>query len=592
MENSHQQFATEVKLEKDLQEARERLRAILEEIEDGYLEADLTGNITFCNAAFCRIRGYPPEKMIGLNYREYMRPEIARRVYEAFNKVYTTGLPNTAFDYEIIRADGEVRHVEISISLRRDLQDHPVGFRGIVRDITPRKQAEKELIAHRSRLEAIFRSVRDAIITVDPNMRIIAVNAAAEALCAIPAERLVGGALDDFTIPCDEPCRKVLTETLNTRAGIAEYQAVCPQKGAPTKKVVLSTAPLLGQQDEFLGAVLVIRDITRLDDLERELKERSRFHNLIGRSRPMQAVYRLLEDLADMETTVLITGESGTGKELVARALHNGGRRAVKPFVVVNCSALAENLLESELFGHVKGAFTGAIKDNPGRFQMAHKGTLVLDEIGDISPRIQLKLLRVLQEKSFERVGDARVCRVDVRVIACTHRNLKEMVRRGEFREDLYYRLKVMEIDLPPLRERPEDIPLLLEHFIAHFNRKYGKQIHAAADPVLKAFLDYDWPGNIRELEHAVERAFVLCRKDVIEIEHLPREVLSTPGQHRPRTVQKSAGDAAALAAALARTDWNKAKTARLLGINRRTLYRKLDQYGLKKPDSDQGNRM
>jgi two-component system, NtrC family, response regulator HydG len=287
-----------------------------------------------------------------------------------------------------------------------------------------------------------------------------------------------------------------------------------------------------------------------------------------------------------VDTTVLVTGESGTGKELVARALHYSGNRSFKPFVTVNCSALAENLLESELFGHVKGAFTGAIKDRQGRFQAADRGTILLDEIGDISPMIQLKLLRVLQEKEFERVGDSTPQKVNVRVIASTNRHLKEKVGRGEFRQDLYYRLKVVEVALPPLRDRREDLPLLVEHFRRIFNERFNKEIEGISSEVLGAFMEYPWPGNVRELEHAMEHAFVLCRGGAITFRHLPADIrgyASAAGTNRSRSEGRRSLDAREILEALHRTDWNKAKAARLLGIGRRTIYRKMELLGLER---------
>ncbi len=333
-----------------------------------------------------------------------------------------------------------------------------------------------------------------------------------------------------------------------------------------------------------MGAVLSIGDITRLSDLERELKARRTFKNLIGKSRKMQDIYELLEDLADVDTTVLITGESGTGKELVARALHHSGSRASGPMVTVNCSALAEYLLESELFGHVKGAFTGAIGNKEGRFQIAHEGTILLDEIGDISARIQLKLLRVLQEKEFERVGESKPIKVDVRIIACTNQNLREKVRRGEFREDLYYRLKVVEVGLPPLHERPEDIPLLVDHFCEVFNKGFGKNIEGLSDEVLRVFLEYPWRGNVRELENAMEHAFVLCRGRVIDLGQIPSEIREYSGTPWSVPERVSVKGAQEVLEALNKTGWNKAKAARLLGINRRTLYKKLEKFKLSEP--------
>ena len=304
----------------------------------------------------------------------------------------------------------------------------------------------------------------------------------------------------------------------------------------------------------------------------------------------MQDIYRLLEDLANLETTVLITGESGTGKELVARALHYSGQRAFRPFVTVNCSALAESLLESELFGHVKGAFTGAIKDKQGRFQAANGGTILLDEIGDISPLIQLKLLRVLQEKVFERVGESVPQKVDVRVIACTNKDLKEKVKRGEFRQDLYYRLKVVEVSLPPLRERLEDLPLLVNHFCHSFNERFKKNIEGISSEVLSRFMNYSWPGNVRELEHVMEHAFVLCRGPVITLDHLPLEIRDdgvTGGAEKnvkipvQETQPQEPNGSQQILNALNKAHWNKTKAARLLGISRRTIYRKIDLYQL-----------
>ena len=297
-------------------------------------------------------------------------------------------------------------------------------------------------------------------------------------------------------------------------------------------------------------------------------------------------MYNSLEILANPTTTVFITGDSGTGKDVAARALHYGGARANGPFVTVNCSALAESLLESELFGHVKGAFTGADRDKIGRFEAADGGTILLDEIGDISPLIQLKLLRVLQEKEFDRVGESNPRKVDVRVLASTNRNLKEAIRTGKFREDLYYRLNVIQINLPPLRERYEDIPLLINHFCGVFQKSYDKKISAVSDEVLQTFMNYPWPGNVRELEHAIERAFVLCRDQTIQLEHIPPEIRDyTPTHINKRLPEDSNNDdPEAIRKVLERTDWNISKAARLLGISRWTLYRRFQKYKISRP--------
>lgn len=562
-------------------EYEERHQSILEGIEEGYVEVDLKGNTVFCNDSFCRITGYPREELLGLNYREYMDGAMAKRVFAAYNKVYRTQVPEKTFHYEIIRKDRAKRIIENSISLVKNSEGHRVGFRSVVRDITDRKRTEEELEKHRRSLQAIFRSVRDAIITVDTNMVVIEANEATSSICGISSKNIIGKIFTECRFRCDKSCHEVLRNSLGKKIDIKEYKIQCRHRDRPEQKAVVTSSPLLGQDGILMGTVFLIRDITRLSTLERELRERHQFQNIIGKSKKIQNVYALLEDLANLDTTVLITGETGTGKSLVAKVLHYGGSRAFKPLITVNCSALPENLLESELFGHVKGAFTGAIKDTQGRFQAAHGGTILLDEIGDISPTIQLKLLRVLQEKEFERLGESFPQKIDVRIIATTNRDLKEKMRLGEFREDLYYRLKVMEVKLPPLRERLDDILLLVNHFCNVFKKKFGKNIEKVSDETLSVFLNYSWPGNVRELEHSLEHAFILCHGSVIALEHIPIEItqytVSKKSIQQKRTVQEPQD----ILMVLDKTDWNKAKAARLLGIDRSTLYRKIRQYRL-----------
>ena len=564
---------------------KKTLEEIIQSIEDGFIETDLKGRITRFNRAFCDITGYPPEAADGLSYLSYMDAETAANVYRTFNQVYKTRVPNKAFDYEIIRKDGTRRSVEISITPVTGEDGRVTGFRCIMRDVTKRKQAENELVRQRRRLAAIFSSVEDAIISVDPQLHVIEANAAAFHLCDMVPDQLPDVFAEEGRQGCSRACVDIVRQTLEKRTAIRDHQVSCGRQGAPMQKVSLSCAPLEDDSGNFLGAVLVIRDITRLSDLERELEQRHRFHHIIGKSHKMQEIYRLIEDVSDYETTVLIQGESGTGKELVARAIHDSGGRCVQPFVTVNCSALAEPLLESELFGHVRGAFTGAIRDHMGRFQAADGGTLLLDEIGEISPLIQMKLLRVLQEKEFERVGDARPVRVDARVIACTHQDLKEKVSRGDFREDLYYRLNVLEIRIPPLRERLEDLPLLVDHFVARFEQKFGITVHKVADEVMDAFMKYHWPGNIRELEHCIERAVILSRGGPVTLRHVTPEIARSAKTGNQVSGMPKAEEAGRILRMLGQTDWNKAKTARMLGISRKTLYKKIRQHNL--PDAN-----
>jgi len=438
------------------------------------------------------------------------------------------------------------------------------------------KQLVDEKNRYRRNLEAIFRSVGEGIISVDKSINVVEVNDTFAKMCGYKREHLIGSNLKDLRMPCDNRCIDILTTAMLEKREVDLGRVECRQTREGEKVLFITASPLLDEFGKFSGAVLVARDETRLVQLEKNLKIRKEFHNMIGRTNGMLNLFSLLEALADIDTTVLIIGESGTGKELVAQALHQGGIRKKQPFVRVNCSALTESLLESELFGHVKGAFTGAVSEKKGRFEKAHGGTIFLDEIGDITPRMQVRLLRVLQEKEFERVGDSTPIKVDVRIVAATHQDLKEKVKRGEFREDLYYRLKVMELKIPPLRERKEDIPLLIDFFINKYNDKFSKNVAALSEETMTLFLEYDWPGNVRELEHSMEHAFILCHRALIEKEHLPVDMIenvslisSTSPEDEEQTILK----------ALEKCAWNKVLAAKKLGMGRTTLYRKLEKY-------------
>jgi PAS domain S-box-containing protein len=564
-----------------LEESLNKYKTIVDDVEDVLAEVDLKGNILTVNHVANHKIWVSQEQAVGTNYKSYVDKDNEKIVRQAYQQIFQTGNPGKVV-YEITRIDGERRTVEDSTSLMRDSSGRPVGFRVVSRDVTDRKKTEQALAEHRTRLEAIFSSVKDAIITVDPQLRVIEANKSTENICRIAIQKITGQIFTQCLSQCSQACCEVLRQTLEKKSIIKEFLIDCSFQGQ--QMVSVSTSPLLDPAGTFMGAVMVIRDVTLLRNLERELRDRNQFQKIIGRNKRMQEMYNLLEDLADLETTVLVTGESGTGKELVAKALHYSGRRAFNPFVAVNCSALTENLLESELFGHVKGAFTGAIRDRDGRFQTANGGTILLDEIGDLSPLIQLKLLRVLEEKVFERVGDSTPRKVDVRVIACTNKNLKEKVRRGEFREDLYYRLKVVEVPLPPLRDRLEDIPLLVDHFQKTFNEKFNKHIENINQEVLNSFMDYSWPGNVRELEHVMEHAFILCRGKVITLEDLPAEFRESGRAEKidlSRAMGKTSSDSEKIREALIKAQGNKAKAARILGISRQAIYRKIYQYQL-----------
>lgn len=338
-----------------------------------------------------------------------------------------------------------------------------------------------------------------------------------------------------------------------------------------------------------VSRLLELRALRReVRELRRVVREETRFGELIGRSPAMREVYRIIDAVSQNKSNVLVCGENGTGKELVARTIHQRGPWKERPFLAVNCGALSETLLESQLFGHRRGAFTGAVEDHEGVFQAAHGGTLFLDEITEIPLSLQVKFLRAIQEREVTPLGSTRPVKFEVRLIAATNRDIEEAVRRGSFRSDLFYRLNVVSIHLPPLRERPEDIPLLVEHFVVRFSRDYGVEPKAVAPAAMQKLLDYHWPGNIRELQNVIERAFALSRAPAIEVEDLPAAIRNgAPPVWQGREDEEGFPTLAeverrAVAAALARAGGNKAEAARLLGIDRQRLYRKLEKYGLR----------
>lgn len=495
--------------------------------------------------------------------------------------IMITGQPSIETASEAVRLgayDYLSKPVEKSALLK--ITNQALKFKAMI-DARDLMEAEKE--KYRSDLETIFRSVQEGIVTVDSNMKVTKVNRAFEHICGLNRQDIIGKSFADVSKQWSRPCVRVLEEVLQTRKEVKTRRVECIRDDSTKQMVVLTSSPLRNRAQNFSGAVLVIRDITKESNLECRLKQREKFGNIIGKSEKIQEIYTLLEDLVESDTTVLISGESGTGKEMVADALHYGGYRARKPFVKINCSALSDSLLESELFGHVKGAFTGAFQDKLGRFERADGGSILLDEIGDISPRLQLKLLRVIQEKEIERVGESTPVKIDVRIMTSTNRNLQALVNAEKFRADLYYRLKVIEVMLPPLRERIDDINLLIAHFCKRFNRRFNKDIEGVSEDVKQILSDYPWPGNIRELEHALEHGFVLCHGGFITIDHLPSEIkaYNDNKNYSPIKSPSPSTEIQNILNALEKAAGNKAKAARMLGISRRTIYRKLSSHGM-----------
>jgi two-component system, NtrC family, response regulator HydG len=443
---------------------------------------------------------------------------------------------------------------------------------------------------YRHFLEAILKSVADAIVSVDRGLHIDKTNAAAEALL-LPIQPDLGEG-GNLTALAGHPDLSALPETVAEviRSGTARYDLRLECFLAGDCRVLSCCISPLAESSGGppAGAVLVIRDITQRE--QEHGANRSHFHRMIGASPVMQHIYRMLENIGRVESSVLITGESGTGKELAVHALHQESPRRHRPLVMVDCTAISESLLESELFGHRKGAFTGAEGHREGRILQADGGTLFLDEIGNISMATQLRLLRFLQEKSFYPVGSDKEVKVDVRVVAATNIDLREKVKSGTFREDLYFRLLIIDIHLPPLRQRKGDIALLSDHFRHRFAKQFNRSITGISEQAQALLCRYHWPGNVRQLEHTIERACVLCTGTTIASGDLPEEIVAgarateDPLPHEPPPASPVDDEAAKLLQALRRAGGNKAKAARLLQIDRSTLYRKLRQFGI---DSD-----
>jgi PAS domain S-box-containing protein len=441
---------------------------------------------------------------------------------------------------------------------------------------------------------AILESISDGVFTVDRNWRITTFNRAAETITGVPRREAVGRRCADVfrASMCEADC--ALRQTMASGQPVINRAAFIVDAEGRRIPISVSTALLRDARGKVIGGAETFRDLSLVEELRREIAGRFQMGDLVSQSLAMRRLCDLLPQLAESDSTLLIRGETGTGKELLARAIHGLSRRQDGPFVAVNCAALPDPLLESELFGHRKGAFTGADRDRPGRFALAEGGTLLLDEIGEISPALQVRLLRVLQERTYEPLGGSRPVKANVRILAATHRDLAALVQAGSFREDLFYRIHVVAVDLPPLRRRQEDIPLLAEHFVARLNRLQGKDIQGIS-PAAMAFLTaHDYPGNVRELENLVEHAFVLCPGGLIEPCHLPEDFLARrrgqgaaakPGATLAETVAVT--EAQAIRAALARHHGNRLAAARDLGLHKTTLFRKIRELRIPLPEAD-----
>jgi len=451
-------------------------------------------------------------------------------------------------------------------------------------DDTPTKRQARKPGAPPPAYDPILDSIAEGVFTVDADWRIRSFNRAAERITGTPRDEAVGRPCWEVfrASICESSC--ALRQTMDSGEPVVDRQAYIVNASGERVPISLSTALLRDEDGGIIGGVETFRDLSVEEELRRELAGRLRFSDMISKNHLVQEIFALVPDIAESGSTVLIRGDSGTGKELLARAIHEHSPRAGGPLIIVNCGALPDTLLESELFGHLAGAFTDATRNKPGRFELANGGTIFLDEIGDVSPALQSRLLRVLQDGTYEPLGAVETRKTDARVIAATNRDLDEMVESGDFRRDLYYRINVVTLKLPPLCERREDIPPLVGHFIETFNRLRDKEVTGVSPRVMDILMRHDYPGNIRELENIIEHAFVTCRSGTIRARHLPAALLPGGSSTSDKAPTLAELERDFLLTLMERLDWDRGAAARELGVHRTTLWRRLKRMGIDPP--------
>jgi PAS domain S-box-containing protein len=558
---------------------------ILASVADGVFTIDHDRTITSFNRAAELITGWTQAEVVGKPCREIFHSSVC-----GDNCLLQMAIDrNSMFVDRAIFIKGKAGNsIPVTVSSSPLFDD----FGNIIGGIETFRDNTSSI-----RESLILDSIADGVFTVDRHWRITSFNRAAEEITGWSRDQAMGKSCSDVfhSSICGRNC--AIAESLYKGTPAANRSITIVNSRGDKVPISISAAPLTDHEGNIIGGVETFRDLSVITELRQQLSQRFTFDNIISKSPAMQRLFTILPDIARSPSTVLILGESGTGKELIARSLYNASERADKPFVAVNCAALPETLLESELFGYKAGAFTDARKDRIGRFAAAEGGTLFLDEIGDLPGPVQVKLLRVLQDKVYEPLGSNTPVKADVRIITATNRNLEELVRAGAFRDDLFYRLNVVKISLPPLRERKEDIPLLIEHFIKKYSAQQGKDIVGMASEALAILMRHDFPGNIRELENIVEYAFILCEGGYIQPEHLPEPFAAGVGAEEtvqpmvdraePRSLEEI--EKQAISRSLERNYWRKMVTCRELGISKDTLRRKIERYGLVNPFADEG---
>ncbi len=562
---------------------------ILRSIPDSVLTIDDEKRLVALNEPAEALTGVAEATAVGRPCGQVLRSEICDTDRCPFQRSLLGGETVTTFNIMAKDRTGAETPICINTSPLKNAKGEVVGVVETIRVITHINRLIEELRQQRNKVQAVLDSVAEGVVTVDREGRITSFNRTAEDILRVTATEVLGQRILDRLPPELHDTASPLNETLHTGRVVRNRELVVTLVDGNAIPLSVCTGPFRDERGATLGAVCTFRDLREIERIAEERRRRTPFLGIIGKHPRMNEIFDLVEMIKDSDSTVLVQGESGTGKGLFARALHGLSPRAAQPFVKVSCAALPETLLESELFGHEKGAFTGAIKERKGRFELADKGTIFLDEIGDLSPTVQVKLLRVLQEQQFERLGGNETIQVDVRVIAATHRDLARLMREGRFREDLFYRLNVIPIHLPALRERKADIPLLVEFLLERFAAKGKGRALSVSPRAMSVLMSHDWPGNVRELENALEHAMVCSRGTVIEPDVLPASTLA--GQHgnskvpqRPRASLPPESEKELLLRTLDASRWKRSLAATRLRIDRTTLWRKMRRLDIVPP--------
>ncbi|MGE5850252.1 MAG: sigma 54-interacting transcriptional regulator [Candidatus Methylomirabilota bacterium] len=567
---------------------------ILRSIPDSVLTIDRDKRVVALNGPAEALTGTSEAVVGGRPCSSVLHSEICDSDRCPFERAFVGGETVTNFNVLMRDAAGTETPICINTSPLKNGEGKVVGVVETIRVVSHINRLIEELREQRNKVQAVLDSIAEGVFTVDRDGRITSLNRTAERILALSPDEVIGQSGKDIFPPEIAGPSSPLHETLHTGRRVRDREVLVNHRRGNAIPLSLSTGPFRDESGATLGAVCTFRDLREIERIAEERRSRAPFGEIIGKHPKIREIFDLVEMIKDSDSTVLLQGESGTGKGLFAQALHRLSPRHRHPFVKVSCAALPETLLESELFGHEKGAFTGAIKDRKGRFELADNGTIFLDEIGDLSPSVQVKLLRVLQEQEFERVGGTETIKVDVRVIAATHRDLARLMREGKFREDLYYRLNVIPIHIPPLRDRKADIPLLVELLLERFTAKGKGKAIALSPRAMAILMDHDWPGNVRELENVLEHAMVCSRAALIEPDSLPRSLLiGTAAPALERTTDQSLGqpmtpqppsEKDAILRALEASHGNRGRAAELLGIERTTLWRKMRGLGITYP--------